>query len=175
MTPCSKDIVVRSAVQEDADATARIYNHYIANTVITFEEKPVSASEMAGRIREVEAASLPWLVAVQGEKLLGFAYAGKWNGRCAYRFSVETTVYLDPVQTARGLGSRLYGELLPALDRLNIHAAIGGIALPNDASVALHEKFGFLKVAHFREVGFKFGHWIDVGYWERVLVSGAAH
>lgn len=169
MIHVNKDIVIRTATPEDAGGIARIYNHYISETFITFEEDPVPIREMAGRILEVQSASLPWLAAVQGNSLLGFAYAGKWRGRCAYRFAVETTVYLNPGQTSRGLGSLLYGDLLPALRKQNIHAAIGGIALPNEASVALHEKFGFVKVAHFREVGFKFDRWIDVGYWQCVL------
>lgn len=168
----TNNTVVRPATAEDTTAITRIYNHYIANTIITFEEEQVSCPEMAGRIREVQLASLPWLVAVDGDKLLGFAYAGRWRGRCAYRYSVETTVYLDYDQTARGLGSRLYSALLPMLKKQHMHAALGGIALPNDASVALHEKFGFVKVAHFREVGFKFDRWIDVGYWECVLDAG---
>ena len=170
----NNDIVVRSASPADAEEITRIYNHYVTDTIITFEEESISAREMARRIRDVQSDSLPWLVVYHGDYILGFAYASKWKGRCAYRYSVETTVYLDPSRVAQGLGSRLYGELLPLLGRQNIHVAIGGIALPNDASVALHEKFGFEKVAHFREVGFKFNHWIDVGYWECVLETDAA-
>jgi len=166
------DVVIRTAAPVDVGAIAHIYNHYVAETIITFEEQPVSTREMAGRIREVKASSLPWLVAVEDDSLLGFAYAGNWKGRCAYRFSVETTVYLDPNQTSRGVGSRLYGDLLSALKQQNVHAAIGGISLPNEASVALHEKLGFVKVAHFREVGFKFDRWIDVGYWECIIGPG---
>ena len=86
-----------------------------------------------------------------------------------YRFSVEVTVYVAPGHAGRGIGSTLYGELFPMLKTLGIRAVIGGIALPNEASVALHEKFGMRKVAHFGEVGFKFDRWIDVGYWQRTL------
>ena len=100
MIPGNHDVVIRSAAPADAGAVARVYNHYIADTIITFEEEPVSAGEMAERIREVQSAELPWLVAVREEEILGFAYAGKWKGRCAYKFSVETTVYLDPGQTS---------------------------------------------------------------------------
>jgi L-amino acid N-acyltransferase YncA len=124
---------------------------------------------MFARIAEVAAASLPWLVAEREGKLLGYAYASKWKGRYAYRFSVEATVYLDEFATGHGLGSQLYAALFEQLRTAGIHAVIGGIAPPTAASVALHEKMGMRKVAHFVQVGFKFGRWIDTGYWERLL------
>jgi phosphinothricin acetyltransferase len=124
---------------------------------------------MTARLQEVQGASLPWFVAAQGGEVVGYAYATKWNGRSAYRFSTEVTVYLDHGRGGRGIGSNLYHHLLPALQSRGIHVAIGGIALPNTASVALHRKFGFEQVAEFREVGFKFGRWIDVGYWQKTL------
>lgn len=163
------DHSIRVATAADADHIAEIYNHYIANTVVTFEEEPVAANEMCRRIDEVFGASLPWLVAESAGRVIGYAYATKWKARSAYRFSVETTVYLAYGLGKLGLGSRLYEELFRLLKEQGIHAAIGGIALPNDASVALHEKFGMHKVAHFEQVGFKFGKWVDVGYWERFL------
>lgn len=161
--------MIRQAVATDAEAIARIYNHYILETIVTFEEQPVSPSEMAERIAEVTAASLPWLVAEQGGSVLGYARASKWKGRSAYRFSVETTIYLAPNCLGNGLGTSLYQVLLKQLKELGLHVAIGGIALPNAASLALHEKLGFHKVAQFAEVGFKFGKWIDVGYWQLTL------
>ena len=124
---------------------------------------------MLERIEAVLAARLPWYVVAAGGKPVGYAYASPWKARPAYRWSAEVTVYLDPTCAGRGLGKRLYGELLAALKSQGMHAAIGGIALPNEPSVGLHEKCGFRKVAHFAEVGFKFGRWIDVGYWERLL------
>jgi len=163
------DYSIRIATASDADRIAEIYNHYVVNTVVTFEEEPVAGDEMRRRMDEVFASSLPWLVAESGGRTAGYAYATKWKARSAYRFSVETTVYLADGLGKRGLGSRLYDELFRRLKEQGIHAAIGGIALPNDASVALHEKFGMRKVAHFEEVGFKFGTWVDVGYWERIL------
>jgi len=158
-----------AGVDLDAGAIARIYNHYVLHTAISFEEEPVSLEMMAQRIAEVRSSSLPWLVAEQQEQVVGYAYAGKWKGRCAYRHSVETSVYLDPAFVGRRIGTQLYLALLDRLLERSIHVAIGGIALPNEASVALHERVGFVKVAHFREVGYKFGQWIDVGYWQRVL------
>jgi len=163
------DHSVRIATTADADRIAEIYNHYVANTVVTFEEEPVTGDEMRRRIDDVFASALPWLIAESGGHITGYAYATKWKARSAYRFAVETTVYLADGLARQGLGSRLYEELFGLLKERQIHAAIGGIALPNDASVALHEKFGMRKVAHFEQVGFKFGKWVDVGYWERFL------
>lgn len=158
--------MIRPATNGDCEAIARIYNHYILNTVVTFEEQPITASDIAERLKLVAAASLPWLVSERAGEIVGYAYAGKWNTRSAYRYSVECTVYLDPAATGRGLGSELYDALFPILRRNEKHVVIAGISLPNDASVALHEKFGLKKVAHFAEVGFKFDRWVDVGYWQ---------
>ncbi|MEP6591257.1 MAG: N-acetyltransferase family protein, partial [Gemmatimonadota bacterium] len=112
---------------------------------------------------------LPWLVAEQGGVVVGYAYAGKWKTRHGYRFTVESTVYLDPNHVGHGTGSRLYRALLDALRLQGVHSAIGGIGLPNEPSVRLHERLGFEKVAHFHENGIKFGRWIDVGYWQLVF------
>jgi phosphinothricin acetyltransferase len=138
-------------------------------TAITFEEEAVTEQDMAQRIADVSAAGLPWLVLEVDGKVAGYAYATKWRVRPAYRYSVESTIYLDQAFAGRGLGRLLYGALLDELRKRELHLVIGGIALPNDGSVALHEKLGFRKVAHFTEVGMKFGRWIDVGYWELKL------
>lgn len=161
--------MIRLAEVSDARAIAGIYNHYVANTTITFEEQQVPVEQMAARILEVRSVPLPWLVAVELDQVIGYAYASPWKARSAYRFSVETSVYLQSGAFSKGLGSRLYEALFGALEERNVHVAIGGIALPNQASISLHEKFGMKKVAHFEQVGFKFGTWIDVGYWQKVL------
>ena len=163
------DSVIRTAVAGDASEIVRIYNHYVLKTIITFEEEAISTAEMARRIEEVHSVSLPWLVAERESVIVGYAYATKWKVRTGYRFSTEVTAYVDPASAGLGIGSQLYQKLLPMLQERGIHAAMGGIALPNEASVAFHEKFGFSKVAHFKEVGFKFNKWIDVGYWQRML------
>jgi phosphinothricin acetyltransferase len=121
------------------------------------------------RMKEVKASGLPWLVAEADGIFAGYAYASKWKGRCAYRFSVETTVYLAEQAQGRGIGTKLYRVLLAELRRRKFHVAVGGIALPNRASVRLHEKLGFRKTAHFKEIGYKFKKWIDVGYWQLTL------
>lgn len=161
--------MIRSATEDDSDSIARIYNHYILNTVVTFEEQAVSSRVVAGRINQVLSDSLPYLVAVQGDPVVGYAYAAKWHDRSAYRYSVETTIYLDSRYVGKRIGGNLYSVLLDHLKERGLHVAIGGIALPNPSSVALHEKLGFRKVAHYREVGFKFNKWVDVGYWQCVL------
>ncbi len=163
--------VIRDAERADADSVARIYNHYVLNTIVTFEEAAISAQTMEERIEETRAANLPFVVAERDRNVSGYAYASKWKGRCAYRFSAEVTVYVEHDSGAQGIGSALYAHLLPILQQKGIHTAIGGIALPNDASVALHQKYGFVQVAYFREVGRKFDRWVDVGYWQLVLES----
>jgi phosphinothricin acetyltransferase len=161
--------VIRTATLNDATAIAAIYNPYIAETTITFEEQPVSTQEIEERISKVLAAGLPYLVVEHEERVCGYAYATPWRVRSAYRFSTETTIYIGQSHVGMGLGASLYQELLSQLCSYGAHVAIGGIALPNSASVALHEKLGFKKVAHFAEVGMKFGRWVDVGYWQKTL------
>jgi len=167
--------VIRPAAPADCAAIARIYNHYVRETVVTFEEDEVPAADIEARLGEVSRASLPWLVVEEAGSITGYAYATRWKGRSAYRYSAESTIYLAPSSTGRGVGTRLYGALLDDLRSRSLHVVIGGIALPNQASVALHERLGFSKVAHYKEVGFKFSRWIDVGYWQTLLSSPTSH
>ena len=161
-------MIVRSATADDAAAVAAIYNPFVRETVVTFEESDVEPDEMARRIEEIRRTHL-WLVAVDGGRVVGYAYASPWKGRSAYRRSAELTVYVAPTHRRRGVASRLYAALIDDLRERSIHAVLGGVALPNAASVALHEALGFEKVAHLREVGWKLGRWVDVGYWELIL------
>jgi phosphinothricin acetyltransferase len=163
------EIAVRPATVADAAAVAGVYNHYVRETTITFEEAEVPSSEIARRIQEVEGASLPWLVAERKGVVVGYAYAARWHSRSAYRYSAEITVYVDAGHHRVGIGSRLYDRLFPILQARGIHTLLAGIALPNEPSIALHEKFGLAKVAHLRDVGFKFDRWVDVGYWQGTL------
>ena len=159
---------IRACTSADAAAICAIYNPYVRETVITFEETPVPTAEMAQRIGDV-TARLPWLVAEEQGAILGYAYATPWKARSAYRFSVETTVYVAPGHMRRGLGAALYRQLIDELRVRGVHAAVGGIALPNAASIALHEKLGFKKIGQFVEIGRKLDRWVDVGYWELIL------
>ena len=160
--------MIRNVILTDARAICDIYNYYILNSISTFETDPLSVDEIAARIKQV-TQKFPWIVYEQDEDLLGYAYADAWKTRKAYQYSVESTVYLKAGYYGQGIGSRLYMFLMDELKKLKIHAVIGGISLPNEASIALHEKLGFEKIGQFREVGNKFNKWIDVGYWELVF------
>ncbi|MCE9618641.1 MAG: GNAT family N-acetyltransferase [Planctomycetes bacterium] len=160
--------MIRSATTNDAQGICDIYNHYVARTVITFEEEAVPSSEMQSRIKSV-VPTLPWLVAEIDGVVQGYAYASPWRARSAYRYAVESTVYLAPERSRQGLGSELYASLLSKLSERRLHCAFGVIALPNPASVAIHEKFGFHKVGELKQVGWKFDRWVDVGYWQLML------
>lgn len=158
---------IRAVRPEDAAAIAAIYNHYVLHSVATFETDPVTATEMAKRIDDLQRR--PWLVYELDGLLTGYAYACPWKERAAYSRTVETTVYVAQDQGGKGIGKTLYGILLGLLREQKMHAAIGGIALPNAASIALHERLGFVQVGTLREVGYKQERWVDVGYWELLL------
>ncbi len=111
----------------------------------------------------------PWLVAVHDDAVVAFAKASRWRGRCAYAHSAEVGIYIDPAWQGQGLGRALYDQLIAACREAHLHTLVAGIALPNPASVALHEACGFRPVGVFHEVGRKFDQWWDVGYWELVL------
>jgi phosphinothricin acetyltransferase len=160
--------MIRAALTNDAPAIAEIYNHFVRHTVVTFEEVPVAVEDLAQRILDV-GERLPWLVWEDGDAVVGWAYATAWKPRSAYRFSVETTVYVAASHQRRGVGDALYSKLIEDLRARKLHSAVGGIALPNPASIALHEKLGFKKIAHFAEVGRKLDRWVDVGYWQLIL------
>jgi len=162
----SEALVIRDVKVIDSDTIARIYNPYILNTVITFEEIPVTAEEIKSRITTILNLGYPYIVAEQNGQVIGYAYAGQWRTRAAYKHTVETSIYMDQTLTGHGLGTILYQDLLKRLPGLDIHVVLGGITLPNPVSVRLHEKLGFKKVAHFTEVGYKFGRWLDVGFWQ---------
>ncbi len=166
-------IDLRPAREADAGAISRIYNHYVRDTIITFETEEVSADDIAQRMAETAQFGLPWLAVDADGAVAGYAYASRWKGRCAYRYSVESTIYLDPAHTGRGLGRPLYAALLDAIRDTGMHAVIGGISLPNAASIGLHEALGFRAVGRFAEVGYKFDRWIDVGYWQKVFDDDA--
>jgi len=162
---------IRAAIAEDAAATTRIYNYYVQNTTVSFEEQSIDSAEQLARMRSSEVANLPWLVAESKERIEGFAYASLWRPRAAYRHSVEVTIYVDPESVGCGVGVRLYTKLFDLLRQRNFRTALATIALPNEASIALHEKLGMRKAAHFAEVGYKMQRWIDVGVWQARLTD----
>lgn len=162
--------MIRAVDNGDVTSIVEIYNYYITKSAFTFETEVINPDDMCGRIAKIKADNLPWVVAEdESGCVIGYAYASKWRERFAYRFSVEVTVYLSAKCSGNGYGSALYKSLFSELKRKNIHTVIAGITLPNQASIGLHEKFGLEKVAHFKDVGFKFNQWLDVGYWQGAL------
>jgi L-amino acid N-acyltransferase YncA len=159
---------IESASIIDAAAITEIYNHYIRETVITFELTEITSSEMESRM-ERTMKTYPWLVIKVDGKLLGYAYATAWRERKAYAATAETTIYMSPEAIGKGLGKPLYEALITEMKAQQFHVLMGVIALPNRESAALHERLGFSKAAHFSEVGFKFNRWVDVGYWQMIL------
>jgi phosphinothricin acetyltransferase len=160
--------MIRPVRPDDATRISEIYNHYIRSSPATFEEELLAPEAMGQRIADT-TQKYPWLVCEEDGRLLGYAYARHWRERAAYRNSVESSIYLDPSAVGQGIGSALLDALLAELRTRKFHTVIGGVSLPNDASVALLEKFGFRPVARFKEVGNKFDRWIDVGYWQLML------
>lgn len=164
-----QSIVIRAATTKDAKALVAIYNRYILETVVTFEIEPITEADMLQRLAKVEA-TMPWLVAVDSSgAIAGYSYATQWKARAAYDFAREVTVYLKPGFENLGYGTKLYKALISILQETPIHVLIAGIAQPNAASVALHEKIGFKKVGEFEEVGLKFGRRVNMGYWQLLI------
>lgn len=165
---------VRPTVESDLPSIRDILEWEILNNVAHFG---LSAPDLAEIQSDWESASgrYPWLCAVDGQdRVVGFAKAGRWKPREAYDRTCEIGIYLRSEVQSQGLGSLLYSQLIPACDAMGFHLLVAGIRLPNDPCVRLHEKFGFRKVAHFNEMGFKFGAWHDVGYWQRGPAERAA-
>jgi phosphinothricin acetyltransferase len=161
-------MMIRDATPDDAQRLAEIYNYYILNSTATFEEDPLTEGQMADRIEAV-TKTYPWLVAERDGEVAGYAYASQFKSRCAYRKTVETSIYFDRGHTSKGMGARLYETLLARIGLLGFHTAIGMLALPNAQSVGLHEKLGFSRVGELSEVGYKFGKYIDVAYYQKLL------
>jgi phosphinothricin acetyltransferase len=157
--------VIRPAVPADAGRIAEIYSPYVTDSAISFEETPPDATEIEGRM---EAAHL-WLVDETDGEISGYAYGTPWRSRHAYRFTVETTVYVAPEHHGKGVGRALYTELLDRLTDLGFVTAVAGITLPNDQSVEFHRALGFTYVGTFPKVGFKFETWYDTGWMSRAL------
>ncbi|WP_294071610.1 GNAT family N-acetyltransferase [Sphingomonas sp.] len=159
-------VLIRLAAQSDAEAIAAIYRPYVETSQVSFEESAPDAAEMAGRMHD---PLYPWLVVEEDGRIIGYASTSPLRGRSAYRWSVETGLYLKPGAQGRGIGRQLLSAHLELLERQGFVTAIAGISLPNAASVALHEKLGFVLSGIERGVGFKLGEWVDVGRWQRDL------
>jgi phosphinothricin acetyltransferase len=160
--------VVRQATADDAAACAAIYAPYVTDTVVSFETEPPSAAEMAERI----AAAHLWLVLEDAGRVVGYAYAGRFAPRAAYRWACEVSVYLELGRRRTGGGRALYGALLPQLAERGFRVAVAGMTLPNDGSVGLHRAMGFEPVGTYRRIGYKHGAWHDVAWTQRMLAGG---
>lgn len=163
-------IVLRAARPEDAAGISWIYAPYVASGTVSFETDPPDARAMRARMASSDGL-YPWIVATvdESDTILGYAYATKFRDRPAYRYIVETSVYVAGELKRQGVGNLLYDALIDTLVAQDFTQAIAMISLPNDASISLHESVGFRRGGVFREVGWKMGRWIDVGLWQREL------
>jgi phosphinothricin acetyltransferase len=162
-------VKIRTATPDDADAIAAIYAPIVLDTTISFEWVPPSAAEFRGRITET-LAKYPWLVALdESDQVAGYVYASSHRDPPSYMWSVTTSVYIREDSRGQGVGKALYTELFHQLAALGYYRAFAGIALPNKSSVALHESVGFKRLGVYEQVGFKFGAWRDVGWWQTTL------
>ena len=160
--------MIRLALERDAEQIAGIYAPVVRDTAISFEVDPPSAAEMARRVADGRP-HFPWLVADHAGEILGYVYASAHRARAAYRWSVDTTVYVHPRAHRAGVGRALYTSLLRILALQGFYTAYAGITLPNAGSVGLHEAVGFRPLGVYRGVGYKLGAWHDVGWWERAI------
>lgn len=161
-------MLIRAATVDDAARCAEIYAPFVTDHWISFETDPPAASEIAARIA-LYGSTHAWLVAQVDEAIAGYAYASPHRTRAAYATSADVAIYVDAPYGRKGVGKALYTALFPLLRNKDIHAVFAGIALPNDASIGLHEACGFAPVGIYREVGWKMGGWRDVGWWQRLL------
>lgn len=159
-------LLIRLARSIDAAAIAAIYRPYVEHSRISFEESPPGGEEIAGRMSN---PVYPWLIAEEDGEVVGYASTSPMRNRAAYRWSVETGIYFRKSVQGRGLGRLLLGTHIDLLMRQGFVTAIAGISLPNEASIALHEKLGFTLLGVERGVGFKLGEWVDVGRWQKAL------
>ena len=162
------NVLIRLASADDAEGMLAIYAPVVRETAISFELEPPSVEEFRGRI-ETTLARYPWLACEIDGVVAGYAYASEYKPRAAYRWSVEVTVYVSADFRRRGVGGALYSALFERLRAMGFYNAYAAITLPNDASVGLHESFGFEHLGTMRNVGFKLGEWRDVGWWQMGL------
>lgn len=163
-------LIVRPGTEQDLEQLNGIYNEYVKETHFTFDVEPMTIEARGEWFSHYGTAGRHrLLVAVEDEAVVGFACSSRFRPKPGYETSVETTIYLAADAVGRGAGSRLYTQLFQALEGEDVHRAYAGIALPNPASVALHERFGFKRVAHFTEQGRKFGRFWDVAWFEKPM------
>jgi phosphinothricin acetyltransferase len=161
--------MIRNVELYDAEHIAKIYNYYVENTTVTFDENPVETEKIRQKIGDIRAKAYPYLVCEEDGLLVGYAYINTWRPHSAYNITLETSIYMDPQHVGKSLGVKLYEALIEKSRRINIHSLIAVISLPNDSSRKLHEKFGFRLIGNFKETGLKFNRLIDVEFWQKML------
>lgn len=167
------EVTVRGVSEADLPEVNRLYNHYVLRSHATFDLEARTLAAARDWVRALDRTRYPLLIAYRGETSVGFASASRYRPRAAYEQTVETSVYVTPEHTSRGIGAALYEAMLGAIDAAGFHRALAAIALPNDASVRLHERFGFRCVGRLTEVGWKFGRFWDVAWYERGSLTEA--
>lgn len=161
--------MIRNVKLSDAERITEIYNYYIENTAVTFDENPVAKEKIRQKIEDIRTKGYPYIVYEERGLLTGYAYINTWRPHSAYNITLETSIYLDMQYAGKGLGTKLYEVLIEESRKMNIHSLIAVISLPNGLSRKLHEKFGFRLVGNFKEAGIKFGRLIDVEFWQKIL------
>ncbi len=162
---------IRPATPADLPDIRAIYNHYVANSTVTFDESPMSLRELRTKFDHAEKAKLPFIVAVSpGGDVLGYAYVFPWKAKAAYRFTVENSIYLGPAATGKGLGKALMAELIDRSKQAGLKEIVAVIADKGaEASIGLHEQFGFKEIGHMGRVGFKFDRWLGTVLMQKSL------
>jgi phosphinothricin acetyltransferase len=161
--------MIRPVHIRDTNALLDIYNYYVINTVVTFDIEPLTVLTFQDKLNSINA-EYPFIVFEEGNEILGYAYGSKFRPKPAYNHTVESTIYVKHTAHGKQVGTKLYSELLKQLKQTNAHTVLGVLTIPNEASIKLHEKFGFEHVAHLKSVGLKFGEWQDVGIWQLNLI-----
>jgi phosphinothricin acetyltransferase len=161
--------MIRDVKPLDAEHIAKIYNYYIENTAVTFDENPVTAEKIRQKIENIRSKAYPYLACDEDHQLAGYAYINTWRPHSAYSITLETSIYIAPQHTGKGLGAKLYEALIEKSRERSIHSLIAVISLPNDPSRRLHEKFGFRPTGIFKAAGIKFNRLIDVEFWQKIL------
>ena len=160
--------MIRDLDIKDTKQLLDIYNYYVLNTIVTFDIELLLIEAFIEKITRINN-DYPFIVFEENNEILGYAYGSKWRPKPAYKHTVESTVYVKNGAHGKQIGTKLYGKLLDLLKEEGYHMVLGGLTLPNEVSVKLHEKFGFKQVAHFKEVGRKFDTWLDVAFWQLKL------
>lgn len=160
--------MIRDYQKKDLKVVTEIFNYYVENHTCTFQLKPFTLDDIAEKANSIQK-TYPFLILEENNKVMGFAYGSRWRGKEAYDLSVETTIYLKPGIKGQGFGTQLYSQLIKNLKTKGFHLLIGGLTLPNTASIRLHEKLGFEKVGEFKDAGWKFDQWHTVSFWQKLL------